>query len=119
MELTNLNTFLRFRQPCAQQSNKQDTNWDQSQWQPLINDRCFLSWLVKVPSESEQLRARQISAVQINKLEELWKVMIQLISLPIFIQFPCQFFLILNNCLNSYLVFTQNINFNASDCLSL
>ena len=83
---------MQFRQPCAQQSNKQDTNWDQSQWQPLINDRCFLSWLVKVPSESEQLRARQISAVQINKLEELWKVMIQLISLPIFIQFPCQFF---------------------------
>lgn len=64
---------LLCRQPCAQQSNKQDTNWDQSQWQPLINDRCFLSWLVKVPSEQEQLRARQISAVQINKLEELWK----------------------------------------------
>ena len=39
----------------------------------MINDRCFLSWLVKVPSEQEQLRARQISAVQINKLEELWK----------------------------------------------
>ena len=67
-------SHLCCRQPCAQQSNKQDTNWDQSQWQPLINDRCFLSWLVKVPSEQEQLRARQISATQINKLEELWKV---------------------------------------------
>lgn len=33
----------------------------------------FLSWLVKVPSDSEQLRARQISAQQINRLEELWK----------------------------------------------
>eukprot|EP00112_Aurelia_sp_Birch-Aquarium-sp1_P011569 Seg243.2 transcript_id=Seg243.2/GoldUCD/mRNA.D3Y31 product="Regulator of nonsense transcripts 1" protein_id=Seg243.2/GoldUCD/D3Y31 len=48
-------------------------SWDQSQWQPLINDRSFLSWLVKVPSEQEQLRARQITATQINKLEELWK----------------------------------------------
>ena len=48
-------------------------NWDLSQWLPLIDDRCFLSWLVKVPSEQEQLRARQISAQQINKLEELWK----------------------------------------------
>ena len=66
---------LLCRQPCAQQSNKQDTNWDQTQWQPLIHDRCFLSWLVKIPSEQEQLRARQISATQINKLEELWKVM--------------------------------------------
>ncbi len=42
-------------------------------WQPLIQDRMFLSWLVKVPSEKEQARARQITAPQINKLEELWK----------------------------------------------
>lgn len=48
-------------------------NWDQDQWKPLISDRCFLTWLVKIPSEQEQLRARQISAQQINKLEELWK----------------------------------------------
>ena len=47
---------------------------DPSQWQPLINDRSFLSWLVKVPSEQDQLRSRQITAQQINKLEELWKV---------------------------------------------
>lgn len=51
----------------------QDMNWEQEQWKPLISDRCFLTWLVKIPSEQEQLRARQISAQQINKLEELWK----------------------------------------------
>lgn len=28
---------------------------------------------MQVPSEQEQLRARQISAQQINKVEELWK----------------------------------------------
>lgn len=39
----------------------------------MIEDRSFLSWLVKIPSEQEQLRARQISAQQINKLEELWR----------------------------------------------
>lgn len=43
-------------------------------WNPLITDRCFLSWLVKVPTDKEQTRVRQISAPQINKLEELWKV---------------------------------------------
>lgn len=64
------------RQPCASQSSLKDINWDSSQWQPLIQDRCFLSWLVKIPSEQEQLRARQITAQQINKLEELWKVAI-------------------------------------------
>lgn len=29
--------------------------------------------VLQVPSEQEQLRARQISAQQINKVEELWK----------------------------------------------
>lgn len=48
-------------------------NWDTTQWMPLIDDRCFLTWLVKIPSDQEQLRARQISATQINKLEDLWK----------------------------------------------
>lgn len=37
----------------------------------------FSRWLTcrafQIPSEQEQLRARQISAQQINKVEELWK----------------------------------------------
>ncbi len=36
--------------------------------------RSFLPWIVKVPSDQDQARARQISAHQIQKLEELWKV---------------------------------------------
>ncbi|XP_046350559.1 regulator of nonsense transcripts 1-like [Haliotis rufescens] len=64
---------LLCRHPCATLSNLKDMNWDPSQWQPLIQDRQFLSWLVKVPSDQDQMRARQISAQQINKLEELWK----------------------------------------------
>jgi regulator of nonsense transcripts 1 len=47
--------------------------WDLTQWQPLIEDKAFLSWLVKVPSEKEQLRTRQITTAQINKLEDLWR----------------------------------------------
>eukprot|EP00005_Dracoamoeba_jomungandri_P005373 CAMPEP_0174254518 /NCGR_PEP_ID=MMETSP0439-20130205/3831_1 /TAXON_ID=0 /ORGANISM="Stereomyxa ramosa, Strain Chinc5" /LENGTH=1059 /DNA_ID=CAMNT_0015336141 /DNA_START=23 /DNA_END=3202 /DNA_ORIENTATION=- len=64
---------LLCREPCANASGLKDMNWDLSQWQPLIDDRSFLPWLVKIPSEREQCRARQISAQQINKLEELWK----------------------------------------------
>jgi len=33
----------------------------------------FIGSSFQVPSEQEQLRARQISAQQINKIEELWK----------------------------------------------
>ncbi|EST09860.1 RNA helicase UPF1, UPF2-interacting domain protein [Kalmanozyma brasiliensis GHG001] len=64
---------LLCRQPCAAMSNSKDIIWDTSQWSPLIEDRCFLTWLVKVPSEHEQLRARPITLQQINRLEELWK----------------------------------------------
>ncbi|KAK7481622.1 hypothetical protein BaRGS_00027138 [Batillaria attramentaria] len=64
---------LLCRHPCATLSNLKDMNWDPSQWQPLIQDRQFLSWLVKVPTDQDQMRSRQITAQQINKLEELWK----------------------------------------------
>jgi regulator of nonsense transcripts 1 len=64
---------LLCRDPCASSGGLKDMNWDLSQWHPLIDDRSFLPWLVKIPTEQEQLRARQISAQQINKLEDLWK----------------------------------------------
>ena len=62
---------LLCRQPCAAISK--DISWNASLWAPLIDDRSFLSWLVKPPSETEQLRSRQIAFVQINRLEDLWR----------------------------------------------
>ncbi|CAH8460016.1 unnamed protein product [Heterobilharzia americana] len=47
--------------------------WDPTQWQPIIQGRQFLAWLVKVPTDEQQAKARQISAQQINRLEEMWK----------------------------------------------
>jgi regulator of nonsense transcripts 1 len=61
---------LFHRQPCAAISK--DISWNAALWAPLIDDRSFLSWLVKPPSETEQLRSRQISFQQINHLEDLW-----------------------------------------------
>lgn len=68
-----LNYYLipSLRQPCAAISK--DISWNASLWAPLIDDRSFLSWLVKPPSEAEQLRSRQISFAQINRLEDLWR----------------------------------------------
>ncbi|RKO89038.1 RNA helicase-domain-containing protein [Blyttiomyces helicus] len=60
-------------QPCASIPSSKDMNWDLAQWLPLIDDRSFLTWLVKIPAEQEVLRARRITAPQINKLEEMWK----------------------------------------------
>lgn len=39
---------LLCREPCLNVNALKDMNWDLSQWCPLIDDRCFLPWLVKV-----------------------------------------------------------------------
>ncbi|KAF5395471.1 nonsense mediated mRNA decay factor [Paragonimus heterotremus] len=62
---------LLCRNVCANMNK--DMYWDPAQWQPIIQGRQFLSWLVKVPSEEAQAKARQLSAQQINLLEERWK----------------------------------------------
>jgi regulator of nonsense transcripts 1 len=41
---------LLCREPCLSVNGLKDMNWDLSQWLPLIDDRCFLQWLVKVCS---------------------------------------------------------------------
>lgn len=64
---------LTNRQPCAALTSAKDINWDTSQWSAIIDDRSFLSWLVKVPTEAEQLRSRQITMAQMAKLEDLWR----------------------------------------------
>lgn len=64
---------LLCRTPCATNATLKDVSWDSSQWQPLVQDYQLLAWLVKVPSENEQNRARRITSNQIAKLEELWK----------------------------------------------
>ncbi|KAJ6933050.1 regulator of nonsense transcripts 1 [Populus alba x Populus x berolinensis] len=38
---------LLCREPCLNVNALKDMNWDLSQWCPLIDDRCFLQWLVK------------------------------------------------------------------------
>jgi regulator of nonsense transcripts 1 len=48
-------------------------DWDLTQWLPLIEDRSFLPWLVKPPTEHENFCSREMSAQTLTKLEEVWK----------------------------------------------
>lgn len=64
---------LLCRQPCAAMPSSKDMNWDTSKWQPLIEDRSFLPWLVTSPTDQEQMRARHLAPQVIAKLEEMWK----------------------------------------------
>jgi regulator of nonsense transcripts 1 len=52
------------RQNCH---SSKDSQWDQSQWLPLIEDKVLLPWLVKVPSEDEKTSARHVSTAQMAK----------------------------------------------------
>lgn len=64
---------LLCRQPCASTPSSKDMSWDISKWQPLIEDRSFLPWLVSLPTDAEQLRGRHLTPPMIAKLEEMWK----------------------------------------------
>ena len=47
--------------------------WEVGRWSALIQDKEFVEWLLKVPSEKEQMRARQVTAAQVRKLEDIWR----------------------------------------------
>ncbi|GAX77331.1 hypothetical protein CEUSTIGMA_g4777.t1 [Chlamydomonas eustigma] len=51
-----------------------DLNLDLTQWQPIVEEKGLVSWLVKQPTEQELSRARLLPVAQIDKLEELWKL---------------------------------------------
>jgi regulator of nonsense transcripts 1 len=65
--------MLLCREPCLNSNTIKDPNWDMENWQPLIEERAFLPWLVKFPEEKFVYKSRDIFPQQINKLEELWK----------------------------------------------
>lgn len=51
-----------------------DLNLDLTQWQPIVEERALVSWLVKIPGERDTARARPITLQQAVALEEAWKV---------------------------------------------
>jgi len=65
---------LLCREPCLTMGVLKDQGWDLSMWEPLIQDRAFLPWLVPPPSQKDCSRARQgVTASQISALEILWR----------------------------------------------
>uniref|UniRef100_A0A7S2RGG5 Upf1 domain-containing protein n=1 Tax=Mucochytrium quahogii TaxID=96639 RepID=A0A7S2RGG5_9STRA len=58
---------------CLQEGALKELGWDMDSWTSLVCDKELRPWLVKVPSEEDQLKARNISTAQINLLEEAWK----------------------------------------------
>ena len=65
--------LLLCRDPCLHDKSLRDQEWDLDQWQPIIEDKAFLPWLVKEPTEQEVFRSRKLTMNEINRLEDLWK----------------------------------------------
>ena len=68
---------LLCRDPCLASNSigqlKDDPNWDLSLWQPLIEERAFVPWLVKMPDFEEEEHYAPMTNREINSLEEAWR----------------------------------------------
>lgn len=58
------------REPCALRNMISDKEWDLEAWKPLIEEKRFLPWIVSVPTEEEDRKARKISIKEISRIEE-------------------------------------------------
>jgi regulator of nonsense transcripts 1 len=66
--------MLLCREPCLTSSTLSvDPIWDLSLWQPLIEERAFVPWLVKAPDTEEEDFYSPLTNREIQKLEELWR----------------------------------------------
>ena len=61
------------REPCLTLGALKDQGWDLSLWEPLIQDRSFLPWLVPQPSTAEVARSRFVTPAGIAALEFMWR----------------------------------------------
>ena len=68
---------LLCREPCLSSSSlgllKDNPNWDLSLWQPLVEERALVPWLVKAPDLDEEDHYAPLSNAQISKLEDMWR----------------------------------------------
>lgn len=64
---------LLCREPCLNNNALRESDFDLQDWQPLIENRSLVHWLVGTPTADCVRAARQCTAQQINKIEEIWK----------------------------------------------
>jgi regulator of nonsense transcripts 1 len=50
--------ILLCREPCLSQIQQKDSNFDTSNWQPLIENKAIQQWLVNEPLPQDVQRAR-------------------------------------------------------------
>ncbi|KFH05858.1 RNA helicase (UPF2 interacting domain) protein [Toxoplasma gondii MAS] len=62
------------REPCLSSGALKQSGWDLTQWQPLIEGKSFLPWLVRSTLTAEEQRdCHVVTTQQLQRLEELWQ----------------------------------------------
>lgn len=65
---------LLCRQTCASQVDTIEAiTCNPDDWGPLIAGRSFVPWLIRVPSDAETEKAKQVDGRQVNTLEDSWR----------------------------------------------
>ena len=62
------NLIFVCREPCRGMVNAKE--WDIASWQPLIEEKRFLSWIVSIPSPAEDAQAWKVTIRDIAQLED-------------------------------------------------
>ncbi|XP_026191435.1 regulator of nonsense transcripts 1 [Cyclospora cayetanensis] len=60
------------RDRCYAKGVLEDNGWDASQWQPLIDNKAFASWLVRPLTNAERAAMLPVSRLEMEQLEERW-----------------------------------------------
>ncbi|KAL0233554.1 hypothetical protein PCE1_002069 [Barthelona sp. PCE] len=60
------------RDRCLHRAVHKDLSWDTSNWQPLIENKGFVEWLVQAPYKTQTKEYRRITRQDALMLENLW-----------------------------------------------
>lgn len=61
------------RERCLSRSSLNKQEWDLESWMPIIEEKRLITFIVGVPSESEDIHAKKITISQISNIEEAFK----------------------------------------------
>lgn len=62
--------LLLCRSPCAYQHTARDIGCDFSEWEPIISDKRFISWLIKIPTGQDLENVKPVSAIEIAQIDD-------------------------------------------------
>jgi regulator of nonsense transcripts 1 len=64
--------FILCREPCLTTCKIEDDKFDKTKWQPLINDKKLMEWIVPFPRDSDLRLCHRVNIRNMSKMEDKW-----------------------------------------------